>query len=57
MLRMLLMTLSGERPWNRGRRVGRHAAGIATPVSMGDQKMPRLSRPSWSVVGRPKNLG
>ena len=57
MLRMLLMTLSGDKPWNIGRRVGRHATGTATPVSTRDQKMPRLSRPSSSVVGRPNNLG
>lgn len=62
------------------RRVGRQATGMATPVSIMDQKKPRLARPkglledpaskrkvargevrrdgpSWSVVGRPKNMG
>lgn len=32
LLRTLWITLSGERPWKRGRRVGKHAATRATPI-------------------------
>ena len=32
-LRRLLVTLSVEKPCNRGRRVGKHTTGTATPIA------------------------
>lgn len=42
-LRMLWITLSGERPWRRGRRVGKHAVTRATPISIIGQNSIRLT--------------
>ena len=43
--RKLLMMLSGDQPWNNGRRTGRQAATMAMPISSMPQNIRMLTIP------------
>ena len=53
---MLLRRLSGEKPRNKGRRVGRQMAMMPTPSSTMPQKSKRETTPMSSVARRPATL-